>query len=117
MGAEHPRRCPRRVLGREEAIELVVTELDAEAAEQVANHPWVLDLLDRARHEEQRKVVLPEDRRRFLVAGQPIALERREAGLPARGEKLLVVGEVEERVPPVEQNGAQHVAEDRVAPP
>ena len=113
----HPRRLPGGVLGGEEAVELLVVEVDAEAAEELADHLRILDLVDRAGTEEQRQVVLPEDRRRLVRPRQVVALERGEPGPPARLEKLLVVGEVEERVPPVEEHGAQHAPEDRVAAP
>ena len=85
-------------------------ELDAEAAQQLADHLRVFDLLDRARDEEQRQVPLAEDPGRSLGAGEAVALERAEPGLPAGGQELLVVGEVKEGVPPVEEHGVEHAA-------
>jgi hypothetical protein len=102
------RRFPRGVLGGEEAIDLRVSQLDAELAEELPDHARVLDLLERVGRPEQRQVALPEPRSRHLGRRKAVAADRREPGRPARLEEVLVVGEVEERVAPVEKDGVRH---------
>jgi Ca2+:H+ antiporter len=107
--SEPARRFPGSVLSFEEAGELVVGHVDAEALEQLAHHPRVLDLVERAGHPEQRQVALAETRGRLFVARDVIAAKRGEACVPARLDERLVPGEVEERVAPVEEHRIDQV--------
>ena len=50
------------MLGLEEQAQLLVGDLDPTAAEQLLDEAWILDLLERAGHPEERLVVLPEVR-------------------------------------------------------
>ena len=84
--------------------ELLVRELDVEACEELADQARILDLLDGAGNEEERQVALAETGCSILVVRQVVAARRPEPRLPARLEQLLVVDEVEERVPPVEKH-------------
>src|SRR4029453_13788901 len=96
--AQLPGGLPRRVLGLEERIELPVRELDVETPEELSDHARVLDLVERARDPEQRQGAVGKGRRRPLVAGKVIPVERGEAGLPPGLDERLVPCEVEEGV-------------------
>ena len=106
--AELPRGLPRIVLGLEEAPEFVLRDLDAELPEELPHHPWVLDLVHRAWHPEKRLIALAETRGGLGRRGQLLAAEREESGLPPRFQQNFVVGEMEERVSPVEEDGVDH---------
>ncbi len=102
-----PRRHPGRVLRREEPVDLVLRERHAELAQHLADHPRVLDLLDRAGDEEQRHVALTEVSGRLLVIRRRVLAADRVRGPPPSPPRAdrLVVGEVEEGVAPVEEDG------------
>src|SRR6266516_623640 len=106
--SERARRLPGGVLGLEEAPELLIRDLDPEVAEQLAHEPRILDLLERARHPEERLVLLAEVRRDRARFGEPVAPERLEPRPVPRLDERLVVAELHQRVSPVEENGSQH---------
>ena len=108
VGAELPSRVPGGVLRLQEALELLVGKLDAEAPKELADHLGVLDLVHGAGNPEKRHVPLAKARCAFVVPGELVALQGRQAGLPPGLQERLVVGEVEERVTPVEEGGVKH---------
>jgi len=57
---ERARRLPGRVLGFEEARELLVGDLEPEVGEKLAHEAGILDLLERPGNPEERQVVLPK---------------------------------------------------------
>ncbi len=103
--AQLTRGGPGPVLGGEEARELLVGELDSEVRKRLAHHPWVLDLLERARNPEERHILIAKPRRRLSVGGKPVPVDRRKPGLPAGFEQGFVPREMKERVAPVEEDG------------
>src|SRR2546430_421868 len=64
--SELPRRVPGHMLGLEEAVQLLVRDLDAEIAEELTDKFGVLELLDRAGCPEEGLVPLAEVRRQAL---------------------------------------------------
>jgi hypothetical protein len=96
------------VLGLEEAAELLVGDLDSEMAEQLANEPRILDLVDGPGRPEERLVLLAEVGCDLLGPGRLLAVDRLEPGLESRLDEVLVVRKVHEGVAPIEENGAQH---------
>ena len=106
--AEDTRRLPRRVLGLEIAVELLVGGVDPEVAEQLAHEPRVLDLLECARLPEHRLVPLAEVRGDLRRLGQAVPPERCEPCAMAGLDELRLVRERHQRVAPVEENRAQH---------
>src|SRR6266516_5043853 len=102
VGSEEARGVPGLVLGFEEAVELLVSERDAEVAEELADDAGVLDLLDRPRNPEQRLVVLAEVLGDELDVGQVTVADRLEPRSMPGGDEVGVVRELDERVAPVE---------------
>ena len=105
---ELARRLPRRVLGFEEPPELLVGDVQSQVAEELADEARVLDLLERPGHPEERLVVLAEIRRHLVRVRHAVAPERLDAGAVTCLEKLRLVGELHERVAPVEEDRAKH---------
>jgi hypothetical protein len=68
----------------------------------------VLDLLDRPRHPEERLVPLAEVFGQRLDLGQPVPPDRGEAGAVAGAHQFRRVGELHQRVAPIEEDGFQH---------
>src|SRR5438876_11737117 len=87
-----------------------VDEHDTEVPEQVANEARVLDLLDRSRDPEDRLVVLAEALGDQPDVGEVAVTDRLEAGAMPRGDKVGVIGELHERVAPVEEDGFEQGA-------
>ena len=77
---EHARLPPRGVLRLEEPVELVVVHLDALLAEERAHERVVLDLLERARHPQQREIRIAEAFRHARAPARGRSREGRRRG-------------------------------------
>jgi Ca2+:H+ antiporter len=108
VGAELPGRVPGGVLRLQEALELLVCKLDAEPCQELANHLGVLHLVHGAGNPEERHVPLAKAGCALVVSGELLAIQRRQTRRPAGLQQRLVVGEMEERVAPVEEDGVDH---------
>src|ERR671925_2033653 len=100
--AEYARGRPRRVLGVEEATELLVRDLDPKMIERLAHEARVLDLVERAGHPEERYIALAEVGRVRLELGKAVAFDRFEARARPGFDELLVVPKLHESVAPIE---------------
>ncbi len=113
-----PRGRPGLVLGLKEVVEFIVRGLDAELPEDLVDQRRILDLLDRAGREDPRAgTPRGSGPQRSHVVRRRFQFERRQAGLPAGFEQLVLEHEVVQRVTPVEEDGVEHRAKGRVPGP
>ena len=106
--AQQARGLPGGVLGFQEAVELLIRDLEAEVAETFPHEARILDLLDRARHPEERCVAFPEVSGEGILVRQTVPPDGCEAGPMASVEQGFVVDELHERVAPIEEDRLQH---------
>ena len=97
------------MLGGEELVELVVRDLDPEAAEKPRTIPGTRPL----RGLRGRRAAADSAHEKLRPSAPELAIAPQGGQVTPQllGEQL-VEGEVEERVPPVKENGAQHAPED-----
>ena len=107
--AEHPCRLPCLVLGLEEAVELLVRDLDAEVRERLAGSGLGTRSPRAFRAPRTAARTSPGSAARTSSAGaRSVAPESLQACAERRVHELLVEPELHQRVTPVEEDGAEH---------